>query len=110
MSLPVVMAAAPEASAVRTNVRLRPWQHAALARFNVANEPDFLAVATPGSGKTLLALTAIRQSLAVSPRRVVVVTPTAHLKGQWSEAAARLGLHLDPAWSASGGRLPSDMH
>src|SRR5262249_37543211 len=39
-----------------------------------------------------------------------VVAPTAHLKVQWAQAAARFALHLDPAWAAADGRLPGDMH
>ncbi len=92
------------------SVRLRPWQHAALARFSASPHPDFLAVATPGAGKTTFALTALRFALAERPARVVVVAPTAHLKTQWARAAARLHLHLDPAWSPSDGGLPPDMH
>jgi superfamily II DNA or RNA helicase len=92
------------------SVRLRAWQHAALNRFSNTERPDFLAVATPGAGKTTFALVAARQVLAQKPTRLIVVTPTAHLKQQWSEAAARLQLHLDPAWSASNGSLAADMH
>ena len=39
-------------------VRLRPWQKQALERFEASDRPDFLAVATPGAGKTTFALTA----------------------------------------------------
>lgn len=92
------------------SVRLRPWQHAALQRFTQSPRPDFLAVATPGAGKTTFALTALRTVLASTPVRVVIVTPTAHLKVQWAAAAAALGLHLDPAWSPTEGALPDDMH
>ncbi len=92
------------------SVRLRPWQHAALARFSASSHPDFLAVATPGAGKTTFALAALRIALAQRPGRVVVVAPTAHLKVQWAAAAARLGLHLDPAWTPSDGPMPPDMH
>jgi len=92
------------------SVRLRPWQHAALARFLAAERVDFLAVATPGAGKTTFALTALRLALAERPRRVIVVTPTAHLKTQWAQAASNLGLHLDPAWAPSDGALSPDMH
>jgi superfamily II DNA or RNA helicase len=95
---------------VSRSVRLRPWQHAALARFNASRRPDFLAVATPGAGKTTFALAAIRTVLAERPAPVVVVAPTAHLKVQWAAAATRLGLHLDPAWSPADGPLPADMH
>ena len=93
-------------TSVNRTVRLRPWQHAALTRFGAAARPDFLAVATPGAGKTTFALVAARMALAERPAPVVVVTPTAHLKTQWAQAAARLDLHLDPAWSAADGTLP----
>jgi superfamily II DNA or RNA helicase len=95
---------------VSRSVRLRPWQHAALARFTAAERPDFLAVATPGAGKTTFALTALRVALGERPRRIVVVAPTAHLKMQWAQAAAGMQLHLDPAWSPADGSLPRDMH
>lgn len=92
------------------SVRLRPWQHAALARFGASTHRDFLAVATPGAGKTTFALAAVRTALARRAAPVVVVAPTAHLKVQWARAAAVLGLHLDPAWSPADGALPPDMH
>ena len=92
------------------SARLRLWQHAALECFVKHHQPDFLAVATPGAGKTTFALVAARMVLAEQPAAVVVVTPTAHLKTQWAQAAARLDLHLDPAWSAADGSLPADMH
>ena len=92
------------------SVRLRPWQHAALEAFVGRGQPDFLAVATPGAGKTTYALVAARLALARRPAPLLVVTPTAHLKTQWATAAARLRLHLDPGWSAADGGLPADMH
>ena len=92
-------------------VTLRPWQKAALERLSASTSADFLAVATPGAGKTTFALTAARQAVAGDPsRRVLVVVPTAHLKSQWASAAAGLDLHLDPRWSAADGALPGDMH
>jgi superfamily II DNA or RNA helicase len=91
-------------------VRLRPWQKSALDRIVEADSRDFLAVATPGAGKTTFALTVARHQLAEHPGRLVVVAPTAHLKLQWARAAAAFHLHLDPAWAASDGRLPADMH
>ena len=92
-------------------IRLRPWQRAALDAYATATRPDFLAVATPGAGKTTFALTAVAQALAERrARNVVVVAPTQHLKTQWSQAAHRFGLHLDPDWSARNGVLPTDMH
>ena len=94
---------------VRT-VRLRAWQKAAFDRFVAATGDDFLAVATPGAGKTTFALTAARHQLAARPSRLVVVAPTAHLKLQWAKAAAAFSLHLDPLWSPAAGALPADMH
>lgn len=101
----------PRPLAMTRSIRLRPWQKAALDRFNEAGRADFLTVATPGAGKTTFALTAARHVMAERPRsRLIVVAPTAHLKVQWARAAARFALHLDPAWSAADGRLPADMH
>lgn len=92
------------------SIRLRPWQKAALDRFVASGSSDFLAVATPGAGKTTFALTAARHRLAERPGRLVVVAPTSHLKVQWAQAAARFALHLDPSWSAADGGLAPDMH
>jgi superfamily II DNA or RNA helicase len=93
------------------SVRLRPWQKRALDRLAASDAPDFLAVATPGAGKTTFALCAAVHDLAAHPgRRLVVVAPTSHLKLQWADAAARFGLHLEPRWSPAGGRLPADVH
>jgi superfamily II DNA or RNA helicase len=92
-------------------VPLRPWQCDALAQFEASGSPNFLAVATPGAGKTTFALTAGRRALvARAIRRMVVVVPTQHLKYQWAQAADRLDLHLDPEWSVAYGGLPSDAH
>ena len=93
------------------SVTLRPWQKTALERLSSSTSPDFLAVATPGAGKTTFALTAARTALAAgTAARIVVVVPTAHLKRQWAEAALHFDLHLDPGWQAADGRLPHDMH
>jgi len=91
-------------------IRLRKWQKNALDVFVARDGDDFLAVATPGAGKTTFALTAARQDLAANAGRcLVVVAPTQHLKGQWAAAAERFGLHLDPAWIA-GEPLPAEVH
>jgi superfamily II DNA or RNA helicase len=93
------------------SIRLRRWQKAALDAFRERPGPDFLAVATPGAGKTTFALTAARQDLAAHPRRrLIVVAPTQHLKTQWADAAEALDLHLEPSWTAADGRLPADVH
>lgn len=92
-----------------TTLRLRPWQRAAFDQFTSGTSPDFLAVATPGAGKTTFALTCARWSLASDRRRIVVVAPTSHLKKQWAHAAHRLGLELDPDWTPTGG-IARDVH
>ena len=93
------------------SIRLRPWQKAALERLAASDADDFLAVATPGAGKTTFALTAARQALAADHRirRIIVVTPTAHLKTQWAHAAAAFDLELDSAWAPKTG-LAGDVH
>jgi superfamily II DNA or RNA helicase len=91
-------------------IRLRPWQRAALEKFRASELPDFLAVATPGAGKTTFALSAARWVITEKRCRVIVVAPTAHLKTQWALAAERFGLHLDSEWSSSMARLPADVH
>ncbi len=40
--------------------------------------------------------------------RITVVAPTEHLKTQWAEAAAKVGIPLDPAYSGRKGRTSSD--
>jgi superfamily II DNA or RNA helicase len=82
----------------------------ALAKFEAKQDPDFLAVATPGAGKTTFALMAARRTLvARRASRVVVIVPTAHLKVQWADAAEGFGLLLEPQWR-SREKLPRDMH
>ena len=89
---------------------LRRWQVEALAKFEASEAPDFLAVATPGAGKTTFALMAARRTLiARRAARVVVIVPTAHLKVQWADAAEGFGLRLEPQWR-SREKLPPDMH
>ncbi|AZA11578.1 DEAD/DEAH box helicase [Corynebacterium gerontici] len=76
---------------------LRLWQQQALRKYLDQSPKDFLAVATPGAGKTTFALrvaTELTSKRIVD--RVIVVVPTEHLKVQWSGAAARVGLSLDP--------------
>ena len=92
-------------------LRFRAWQKEALAKFEARVRPSFLAVATPGAGKTTFALAAVRRALVARQlRRCVVVVPTQHLKLQWAAAAEHFDIHLDPNWSAGDGVLPSDVH
>lgn len=81
---------------------LRIWQKEALDKFLRVKPKDFLAVATPGAGKTTFALTLAATLVAdKSVNRVIVVVPTEHLKHQWSEAAKRFGLAIDPNFTNS---------
>ena len=92
-------------------IRFRAWQKEALAKLESRVHSSFLAVATPGAGKTTFALAAVRRALvARHVRRFVVVVPTQHLKLQWAIAAEKFDIHLDPNWSAGDGTLPSDVH
>jgi superfamily II DNA or RNA helicase len=59
-------------------------------------------VATPGAGKTTYALQVATELLDRGLiREVTVVAPTEHLKHQWADAAARVGIHLNPAFANS---------
>jgi superfamily II DNA or RNA helicase len=78
---------------------LRAWQRRALVEYLRRRSTDFLAVATPGAGKTTFALRIAAELLgAGTVERVTVVTPTEHLKGQWAAAAASVGIALDPSF------------
>ncbi len=81
--------------------KLRAWQQGALERYVQEQPRDFLAVATPGAGKTTFALTLASWLLHHHVvQQITVVAPTEHLKKQWAEAAARIGIKLDPDYSA----------
>ncbi|GAA2126259.1 DEAD/DEAH box helicase [Nocardioides bigeumensis] len=111
---PALPVAWPERAAWGTVSPLRAWQQAAMAHYFAPSESgqvrrDFLAVATPGAGKTTFALTVAAELLGRRQvDRVIVVAPTEHLKTQWAEAAARAGLPIDPAYSAGKGRTSDD--
>jgi superfamily II DNA or RNA helicase len=91
---------------------LRAWQQEALDAY-LSREGraarDFLAVATPGAGKTTFAL---RVASELLERRVVdavtVVAPTEHLKHQWADAAARVGITVDPSFRNGQGAVSRD--
>lgn len=85
--------------------KLRAWQAEAIELYRTRNPRDFLAVATPGAGKTTFALRIATELLeAGAVRRVTVVAPTEHLKRQWADAAARVGITLDPNFKNAQGR------
>ncbi len=99
----------PERAAWGTAGKLRAWQAAALSTYTEQAPRDFLAVATPGAGKTTFALRIAAELLATGVvRRITVVAPTEHLKTQWAEAAARVGISLDPGFTNTVGRHAGD--
>jgi superfamily II DNA or RNA helicase len=105
-----VSAPTPQAQQIAPSARpLRAWQRSALARYLAAAPKDFLAVATPGAGKTAFALRVAAELL--SDRvidAITVVTPTEHLKHQWAASAANAGIALDPDFRNSTGATSSD--
>jgi len=99
----------PERAAWGTATSLRAWQTAALTDYFDRSPRDFLAVATPGAGKTTFALSAAAELLGRRiVDRVIVVAPTEHLKLQWAEAAARTGIPIDPTYAAGSGKTSAD--
>ncbi|MET0296224.1 MAG: DEAD/DEAH box helicase [Microbacterium sp.] len=98
----------PQRAPWGTAQRLRAWQAEALDLYFGLDGPDgvgkgprdFLAAATPGAGKTTFALRLASELLRRGVvERIVVVAPTEHLKTQWADAAARVSIRLDPAFS-----------
>ena len=80
------------------NSKLRDWQAKAVSAALCHRAADFLATATPAAGKTRFALRIAHQYLSDRvANRVLVICPTNHLRGQWADAAAQVGIQLDPA-------------
>ncbi|HVX08699.1 DEAD/DEAH box helicase [Humibacter sp.] len=91
-----------------TASKLRAWQAEALEAYFRYEPRDFLAAATPGAGKTTFALRlAVELLKRRTVERVTIVAPTEHLKRQWAEAAARVGIPIDPAFKNAHGRYAS---
>lgn len=75
---------------------LRSWQSRALL-LTRQRGPDCLIMATPAAGKTTCALRVAHDQLESGRcERVVIVCPTDHLRTQWTDAAAAVGIQLDP--------------
>ncbi|MCX2934799.1 DEAD/DEAH box helicase [Mycobacterium sp. CVI_P3] len=90
---------------------LRGWQRRALVKYLAAKPRDFLAVATPGAGKTTFALRIVAELLAEGTvEAITIVVPTEHLKVQWAQAAARHGIALDPKFSNSNSQTSAEYH
>jgi superfamily II DNA or RNA helicase len=87
-----------------TAAKLRAWQAAALEQYLAQAPRDFLAVATPGAGKTTFALRVATELLRAGVvQRLTVVVPTEHLKTQWADAAHRVGIRIDPRFTNAQG-------
>jgi superfamily II DNA or RNA helicase len=93
------------------NQPLRGWQRRALVKYVAAEPRDFLAVATPGSGKTTFALRVVAELLRTrAVEQITVVVPTEHLKVQWAQAAQRYGIFLDPRFSNTSAATSPEYH
>lgn len=102
---PSLPPAYPERAAWGTAQKLRAWQSEAMEKYFQESPRDFLAVATPGAGKTTFALHIATQLIARGTiNRVTIVTPTDHLKRQWADAAAKVGIAIDPNFKNADGR------
>lgn len=88
---------------------LRAWQRRALTRYLSEKPQDFMAVATPGAGKTTFGLRVAAELLADrTVEAVTVVAPTEHLKHQWALAAGGAGIPLDSNFNNADGRTSDD--
>ncbi|HWE90267.1 MAG TPA: DEAD/DEAH box helicase [Pseudonocardiaceae bacterium] len=88
---------------------LRAWQRRALTSYLAKRPRDFLAVATPGAGKTAFGLRVAAELLADrTVAAVTVVTPTEHLKHQWAAAARAVGIPIDSNFRNTTGATSSD--
>ena len=99
----------PARAAWGTAHRLRAWQTAALQQYFATESRDFLAVATPGAGKTAFALDLAARLLSRRQiERVIIVAPTEHLKIQWAAAAAKVNMAIDPNFGVRQGKTSRD--
>jgi superfamily II DNA or RNA helicase len=104
----VTSAPADEQTSAHTRP-LRAWQRRALTKYLAAAPQDFLAVATPGAGKTTFGLRVAAELLADRTiEQITIVAPTEHLKHQWAAAAAATGIAIDSNFTNSTGATSSD--
>jgi len=100
---------APEPQHDATARPLRAWQRRALTKYLTSNPQDFLAVATPGAGKTVFGLRIAAELLSDrTVERITIVTPTEHLKHQWAIAAAAAGIAIDSNYRNGQGATSED--
>lgn len=90
--------------------QLRAWQKDALEKF-LSTDRDFLVEATPGAGKTRMALAAAREMFSSGHiRRIIVVVPSVNLQSQWSRAAAESGLDVTGTMKNADGSIAAAKH
>ena len=100
---------APEPQHDATARPLRAWQRRALTKYLTTKPQDFLAVATPGAGKTVFGLRVAAELLSDRTiERITIVTPTEHLKHQWAVAAAAAGIAIDSNYRNGQGATSDD--
>ncbi|MEV4314654.1 DEAD/DEAH box helicase [Actinocrispum sp. NPDC049592] len=88
---------------------LRAWQRRAITKYLASAPKDFLAVATPGAGKTVFGLRLAAELLADrTVEAVTIVTPTEHLKHQWAASANSFGIPIDPEFRNTTGSTSKD--
>ncbi|WP_232520134.1 DEAD/DEAH box helicase [Actinosynnema pretiosum] len=99
---------APQVASTRP---LRAWQRRALTKYLASGPKDFLAVATPGAGKTTFGLRVAAELLADrTVEAVTIVAPTEHLKHQWAKAAAEAGIAIDSNFRNTNAVTSRDYH
>lgn len=90
---------------------LRVWQKNAYYEYFTTNKRNFLMVATPGAGKTIAAARIAHHLLSTEAiERVAVVCPSEHLKRQWHDALASVGIQIDFKWKNASGAVALDYH
>lgn len=94
---------------------LRKWQREAfdiLLEHYKQRHKSFLAVATPGAGKTKFALSVAHYMFTKNIiNRIVIVVPSEHLKTQWAiEASSFAGIDITPDFKNSHHREGADYH
>ncbi len=97
------------------HIVLRDWQTDALLEwqtdrpFRRGKPQDFLAVATPGAGKTRFALRLAHQLFEARIIQLLfIVCPTAHLRRQWADKSHEVGMQIDPKWENTDGTISTD--
>ena len=106
--LPELPPAYPDRAAWGTATKLRAWQSAALDAYCQDGPRDFLAVATPGAGKTTFALSVAAELLSRRVvERITVVAPTER-RGPGSRSTRPTpGARAGPARTTSGSPSPT---